>query len=51
MSSLRELKRRIAAISGTHQLTQAMRMVSVSKYNRARALHRAEEKLRRYLKY
>lgn len=43
MSSLRELKRRIAAISGTHQLTQAMRMVSVSKYNRALALHRAYE--------
>ena len=37
MSTLRELKRRIKSVTSTRQMTQAMKMVSVSKYNRALA--------------
>ncbi len=41
MSTMRELKRRIKSITGTQQMTQAMKMVSVSKYNRALAQYSA----------
>ena len=35
MSGIRELKRRIKSISSTEQMTKAMKMVAVSKYNKA----------------
>lgn len=41
MSTARELKRRLQSVTGTYQMTQAMRMVSASKYNRALAMYRA----------
>ena len=41
MSTLRELKRRIKSVTSTRQMTQAMKMVSVSKYNRALARYNA----------
>ena len=37
MSTVRDLKRRIKSITSTQQMTQAMKMVSVSKYNRAQS--------------
>ena len=43
MSTLRELKRRIRSVTSTQQMTQAMKMVSVSKYNRALARSSAFE--------